>query len=72
MLAHDRFGAGTLAVDQGIEHGMVLHVGEVEAPVFTGRSWRSTASAVTEANGRWSLRASATVMAGLWLASMIT
>ncbi|MNF10597.1 hypothetical protein D3C80_2115880 [compost metagenome] len=35
------------------------------------RSLRSTASELTEANGRWSLRASASAMARLPLASMI-
>ena len=37
MFAHDRLGASTLAVGQRIEHRMVLHVREVEAPVFTGK-----------------------------------
>ena len=34
MFAHDGFCACALAADQRVEHRVVLHVGEVEAPVF--------------------------------------
>ncbi len=34
MLAHDALGAGTLAAHQGVEHRVVLQVGEIEATVL--------------------------------------
>lgn len=71
VLAHDRLGARPWPLTSASTTAWCCMWAKLKRRNSCSRLSRSTARALTEANGRWSLRASATAIAGLPLASMM-